>query len=378
MKFRRMENIDIDVSVLGFGCMRLPVIKGDAARIDKDEAKKMLYYSLDHGVNYVDTAFPYHQGESEGFVGEALQGGMREEVFLATKMPTWLVKTAEDFEKYLDEQLKKLKTEQIDFYLLHGLNQERWQNVQQLDVFSFLEKAVKKGKIRFPSFSFHDEVGVFKEIIDAYPWCMSQIQLNYMDEEYQAGLEGLKYAEDKGIPVVVMEPLRGGKLAQRVPDEIVKVWEKNSTDMTPAEWAFKWVYSYANVKSVLSGMSTMEQVKENVEIFKRSKPNALTSNEKEIIEEVKAIYRSRMASDCTRCGYCLPCPSGVKIPEVLEAYNNATMYNIPKDQSIEYKFLMEQGASALECTECGQCESVCPQDINIREAVKEAHNRLVS
>ncbi len=375
MEYRVMENINVRVSALGFGCMRLPTLGGDHARIDKDEAEKMLHYALDHGVNYVDTAYPYHQENSETFVGEALVGH-RSRVFLATKMPTWLIKEESDFERYLDIQLKKLQTDYIDFYLLHGLNKKRWPDLLKLGVFEFLDSAVKRGKIRFPSFSFHDDVQTFKEIIDAKKWCMSQILLNYMDVEYQAGLEGLHYAEDKKIPIVVMEPLRGGRLVSRIPEDIMDIWRSYGEERSPVEWAFKWVYNFENVKCVLSGMNSMKQVKENISIFQRSSPNSLTAEEKDIIERVRKVYQSRIKVNCTGCGYCEPCPSGVAIPSVISVYNQAAIYNMEGDGSQEYKMLLDQQKGGDRCIRCGKCLEACPQGINIPEVMEEAHRNL--
>jgi uncharacterized protein len=375
MEYRVMENINVRVSALGFGCMRLPTIGNDYGNIDKREAERMLHYALDQGVNYVDTAYPYHKGNSETFVGEALVGH-RQRVFLATKMPTWLIQTEADFDKYLHEQLDNLQTDHIDFYLLHGLNKKRWPELLKLNVFDFLNKAVKEGKIRFPSFSFHDDLDTYKEIIDSNRWTMSQIQLNYMDVEYQAGVAGLEYAEERKIPVVVMEPLRGGKLVDRVPEDIMDIWRSYGEQRSPAEWAFKWVYDFNNVKCVLSGMNSMEQVKENVSIFSRAQAGTMTEEERCIIDKVRELYKRRIKVQCTGCGYCEPCPEGVAIPAVISAYNTASMYNLEGISSQEYKMLMDQGKGGDRCVRCGKCVEACPQNIDIPSVMTEAHQNM--
>ncbi len=376
MKYRRMENIGVDVSALGFGCMRLPILGDDAARIDYQLADRMLHYAIDSGVNYVDTAYPYHKGESERFVGESLSNGYRDRVYLATKMPTWLIQSEADFQRYLDEQLVKLKTDHIDFYLLHGLNKSRWPELLKHGVFDFLESAMMSGKIRFPGFSFHDDIETYKKIIDSYPWAMSQIQLNYMDTHYQAGVEGLEYAQSKDIPLVIMEPLRGGRLATRIPEDIHAIWKSYSEEVSPVEWAFKWVYNFPAVKTVLSGMSTMDHVIANLDIFSRSEPNCLTDEEMTVINQVRDLYKMRIKTPCTNCGYCTPCPSGVDIPQVMAAYNNASIYNLPQGMSFEYDMLLAQGKGADKCTECGRCVPLCPQNIQIPQTIKEAHEHL--
>jgi len=268
MQTRRFEKLGFDFSVFGMGCMRLPTITGedDKKLINKEEAVKMIRYAIDNGVNYIDTAYPYHKGESELVVGMALQDGYREKVKLATKLPVWMCKTYADFNKFLDEQLIKLKTNYIDFYLLHALDKKRWDTAFELGVLDFLDKAVKDGKVRYPAFSFHHNIETFKEIIDAYDWSMCQIQLNIIDDNYQAGVEGMGYAAAKGIPVVIMEPLKGGRLAANIPDEILNVWRNYQVQRSPVEWAFRWLYNYPEVMTILSGVSNMEQLKENLRI----------------------------------------------------------------------------------------------------------------
>lgn len=379
--YRDFGDLGFKISTFGIGCMRLPLKtqpdgSNDYSAIDEAEAIKMIRYAIDHGVNYIDTAYGYHDGNSEIVVGKALKEGYRERVKLATKLPIWKVESYEDCEKLLDEQLSKLQVDYIDFYLIHALDKERWERVQKYDVLKFMDKAVESGKIRYPGFSFHDELSVFKSIIDAYNWKMCQIQLNFLDDKYQAGVEGMRYAGSKGIPVVVMEPLKGGRLAHSIPKDIQELWNSFSIKRSPVEWAFRWLYNFPEVTVILSGVSTMEQLKENIEIFKNAAPNSMTQEELDLVAKVKAAYESKIKVSCTGCNYCMPCPSGVNIPMIFSLYNNAFLYDDIAGQSESYKKLIKENADASNCVECGQCESECPQGIPIREKLKEAHEVL--
>jgi predicted aldo/keto reductase-like oxidoreductase len=294
MKYRDFGKLNWKVSALGFGAMRLPIIGNDAAKIDEPEAIRMIRYAIDHGVNYVDTAYPYHRGNGESLVGKALKDGYRRKVKLATKMPTWLIKSQQDMDKYLEEQLNRLCTTQIDLYLLHGLDNDRWRKLTELHVLKWLEQKQDEKKIKHVGFSFHDEYEVFKKIIDSYDrWTLCQIQYNYMDSDYQAGTKGLKYAAWKGLAVVVMEPIAGGRLAMKQPAEIEAIWDKAEIKKTPAEWALQWVWNQPEVSVALSGMSTMEQVKENIQSANRSCPKTLTKKELQLINQVTTKYRVR-------------------------------------------------------------------------------------
>ena len=310
MQYRPFGSLDFRVSALGFGAMRLPQKDGE---IDEAEATRMLHYAIDHGVNYVDTAYPYHGGESEAFLGRALKGGYREKVKLATKLPSWLVQTAADFDRYLNEQLKRLDLDYVDFYLLHSLNKDFWRKLRGLDVFEWAEKARAAGRFRYLGFSFHDDYETFKEIVDAYDWPMCQIQYNYMDVENQAGMKGLKYAAAKGMAVVIMEPLLGGKLVAP-PSPVQAIWDEAPRKRTPAAWALAWLWNQPEVSVVLSGMSTMAQVEENVALAASSRVGMLTPEELALYDRVQAAYRELVVIPCTNCRYCLPCPQGVDIP----------------------------------------------------------------
>jgi len=375
MQYRKFGKHDIEVSLLGFGAMRLPILDGDEAKIDEDRAIEMIRYAIDHGVNYVDTAYPYHKGSSEYLVGKALKDGYRERVFLATKSPVWLVESHDDFERFLDEQLQKLDTDRIDMYLLHALNKKRWEKVRNLNAFEFLEKAREEGKIRYIGFSFHDDFRAFREIIDSYDWDFCQIQLNYMDEHYQAGVRGLKYAGSKNIAVIIMEPLKGGKLA-RPPERVKKIFEESGRDWSPVEWAFRWVGNFKEVSVILSGMSTLEQVMDNVRIMDRILPNSLTEEDLNTIRKVQNCYRDMMLINCTECGYCMPCANGVDIPGIFRLYNEAHIYNALEDAKRAYQWFQNDRKDASQCIECGDCEKVCPQRLKIRELLKKVDKEL--
>lgn len=377
MEYRNFGRLDLKVSALGYGCMRLPVIDGDPGRIDESQATDLVRYAVDHGVNYVDTAYPYHQGNSERFLGRALKDGYREKVNLATKLPVWEVKEYADFDRLLNEQLDRLQTDYIDFYLLHALDKERWQAVKELGVLDWLDQQVAAGKIKHPGFSFHDSLDVFKEIVDAYDWHMCQIQLNYMDQEYQAGVAGLKYAGSKGIAVVIMEPLRGGKLAKNVPSDVKAVFDATGIDRTPAAWALRWLWNFPEVSVVLSGMGSMEEVKENIESAADARPGSLTEDELATIEKAREIYNRRIKVSCTECEYCQPCPNDVAIPRIFRLYNELSMYET-NDAKHSYQGLVKDKKDAANCIECGQCESVCPQHIPIIETLKEADKALTA
>jgi predicted aldo/keto reductase-like oxidoreductase len=372
---RTIGQTGVDVSILGFGCMRLPVIDHKPDQIDYPKATELLHYAIDHGVNYVDTAYFYHganfgtKGESEPFVGQALSGGWRERVNLATKMPLFFLKAREEMDRFLAEQLERLQTDHLDFYLLHGLNGATWDKVRDLGVREFLDDAQAKGLIRFPAFSFHGASEDFVRICDEYDWAFGQMQYNYMDVDFQAGYAGLRHAADKGMGVVVMEPLKGGKLAQKLPPEMQAVFEAREEPWSPAEWALRFVWNEPGVSLLLSGMNEMEQVVENLRVAETAQANALSADELAVYDQARKAMQSRVKADCSACRYCMPCASGVDIPGVLAALNNAAMWDDANQWLTGYTRV--EGKAGL-CTACGSCEEVCPQGLPVPELIAEA------
>ena len=370
MKYRDFGRTGWKASALGFGAMRLPVIDSDSSKIDEPHALKMIRYAIDNGVNYVDTAYGYHRGNSEILVGKALRDGYREKVHLATKMPVWLINSVEDFDKYFEEQLKKLQTNKIDFYLLHGLGKDRWPKIRDLGVLKWAEKKISQGKIGHLGFSFHDEYSVFKEIVDSHDWTFCQIHYNYMDKDYQAGQKGLKYAAKKGIAMVIMEPIAGGRLAIDPPEAVKDLWKTGGHRWKPAEWALQWVWDQPEVSVVLSGMSDMDHVVENVRAANRSGIGNLKSEDLELIEQVASKYREIGFIGCTGCRYCMPCPSGVAIPEIFSLFNEFYMKDRDASVKQKYKEKIKPEQMAKNCARCGNCEEQCPQHLPIRDLLK--------
>lgn len=382
VKYRRFGKLDFQVSALGFGAMRLPTVDG---KIDEAEATKMIHYAIDHGVNYLDTAYPYHEGASETFVGQALKGGYREKVRLATKMPSWEVRTADDFDKYLNEQLERLQLDYVDFYLLHSMNKDWWPKLRDLGVREWAEQAIADGRFGHLGFSFHDDYDTFKQIVDDYDkWALCQIQYNYIDVENQAGTRGLQYAASKGLAVVIMEPLLGGKLVDP-PLPIQSIWDSAANGRTPVGWALQWLWNQPEVSIVLSGMSAMEQVKENVALASASGVGALTADELVLYDQVRTKYSELMIIPCTKCGYCMPCPQGVDIPGNFATYNDGIMYNKPDASRGQYSWwkyahevqgIYDHDVRAAVCIQCGECQQKCPQRIPISEWMPVIHQVL--
>ena len=376
MLYRKMPGVDRELSILGMGCMRLPLNDpNDPKTIDEKTAMEMVRTAIDRGVNYIDTAYPYHGGESEPFVGRVLQDGYRDKVALATKLPTWAIETREDMDRYLSEQLERLQTDVIDFYLIHGLKRDRWESMQRLGMADFLDRALKDGKIKYAGFSFHADRENFKEIVDGYDWSFCQIQYNYLDEDFQAGREGLEYAAQKGLGIVVMEPLKGGKIAQDVPKNIMNIWEQAPVKRSPAEWALRWVWNHSEAAVVLSGMSTMQQVEENISIASQEQDsNWLNEQETALIAQVSSEYKQRIKVDCTNCGYCMPCPSDVNIPDCFARYNTAFLFEDIEAMKKNYLTFVPENNRASQCVSCGECEDKCPQNIPVMEKLRNVVN----
>src|ERR1035437_3488518 len=370
MQYRKFGKLGWQVSALCFGCMRFPTADGErlGPNILEDEAIRMVRHAIDNGVNYLDTAYPYHGGQSEIVVGKALRDGYREKVRLATKLPTWQVTCAEDFDRLLDEQLKKLDTTHIDFYLLHALGKSRWHEVVlKHDLFGRAEAALADGRIRHLGFSFHDDYEAFEAIVKGTDlWGFCQLQYNYMDTETQAGTRGLKLAAEKGLAVAVMEPLMGGRLADP-PKDVRDAMEAFDVRRSPAEWALGWLWDQPEVSVVLSGMSAMSQVEENLAIAGRSRVGAFTGAEQALIARAREMYQARTVIPCTRCNYCMPCPNGLNIPGNFEHFNFAHLFDDVKTAKFRYQVFLKPEERSSACIDCGICEDICPQQIHIGE-----------
>ena len=378
MQYRRFGGLAWRGSALGFGAMRLPVMDGNPANVDEAESIRMMRYAIDHGVNYIDSGYTYHQGKSEPTICSALKDGYRQKVKVATKLPSWFVGSTQDCDRFLDEQRDRLGTDKVDFYLLHGMNRGYWPKLRDLGVLAWAEKAMAEGRIGHLGFSFHDDFEVFKEIVDSYDnWALCQIQYNYMDADQQAGTRGLKYAADKGLAVVVMEPMRGGRLS-RAPEQVARLFADAPKQRTPTEWALQWLWNQPGVSVVLSGMSTMEQVVENVAAAERSGPGTLGSEDLAVVEGARQAYRALSPVACTGCRYCMPCPNGVEIPRIFELYNDAVMYDDARTSRGSYRGPngLREEQRADQCIECGECMEACPQGIDIPEELRKAHDLL--
>ncbi len=373
MQYRKFGSLDFQVSALGFGAMRLPT---QDDKINDEEARNMLYYAIDNGVNYIDTAYPYHGGQSEVFVGKALKDtGYRDKVKVATKLPSWLVKEKSDFDRLFNEQLERLQMESVDFYLLHALNTSHWNNLRNLDVFTWAEDQIKQGRIGHLGFSFHDKPPVFMDIVDGYDWDFCQIQYNYMDIEEQAGTAGLKHAASKGIAVVVMEPILGGRLTEP-PKPVQALLDLAETKRSAVDWALQWLWNQPEISTVLSGMSSMQQTLENVASAKQSKIGLLTDAETALVDKVRDTYNDLSAIPCTACEYCLPCPSGVNIPRNFGTYNMGLIYEKPEAARDGYNKWTPEDQRAVNCTQCGECDPKCPQQIPISRWMPVVHDVL--
>ncbi len=366
-----------ELSILGFGCMRYPM-KG--RNIDEDRTVAMIRDAIGKGVNYFDTAYIYHGGKSETLLGKALNGGYREKVMIATKLPHYMVSSLDGAKKILHNQLTKLKTDTIDYYLLHMLSDKAaFDRMIKLGVVEWLEELKNNGVIKNLGFSFHGEKSDFVALVTAYPWDFCQIQYNYLDENNQAGTAGLKLAHSLGIPVIVMEPLRGGKLSGSLPQEVLNEFAAANAGRTPVEWALRWIWNHSEVTLLLSGMSTEAQLEENVRIASTARAGAFSGEELALFDRVKAVLLEKTKVPCTGCGYCMPCPSGVNIPGCFSVYNDKYLLG-KKGSRMKYFQNLGLGAKnpnfASLCTECGKCERHCPQHIKIREELKHVKKEL--
>lgn len=353
MKYRAFARSGQQVSALGYGCMRLPQKDGG---IDRARAIALLRRAIDGGVSYVDTAYYYHDGHSEELVGEALEGGYRQRVALATKLPVWKIETSEQMQSTFERQLERLRTDHVDVYLLHALDKGRFEKMRDLGALEFLSRLRAQGRARMVGFSFHDEADVFEEILHAFDWDVCQVQMNLLDEFHQATLAGVRKAAARGVSVIAMEPLRGGALTKTVPQQVAQLYERYAPGRTAADWAFRYLLDKPEFTVILSGMSAEEQLEENLRIFDAAGVGCLSAQEKQALELVRKTYEQRAPIGCTGCGYCQPCPQGVKIPEIFRAYDRAAMFDDPESFRAFYA-----GEERPECVGCLKCESVCPQ-----------------
>ena len=384
MQYKKLGGSDREVSILGFGCMRLPIVKGaETAKsfferqmaVDEEKALEMIDYAIEQGINYFDSAYMYHGGKSEVLLGKATKN-RREKAILTTKSPLMMIKTRDDFDRIMDVQLERLGTDYLDFYLLHGVGRQSWNKVKEIGGLGFLDQIQKDGRAKYVGFSFHDDIMIFREIIDAYDWNICQIQYNFFDENYQAGKRGLEYAASKGIGVVIMEPLRGGRLTDKIPVDVQQIWDSAKRQRTPAEWGLRWVWNHPEVSLVLSGMSTMAQLKENIRIAEKATPNSMSPEEIEIIHKVSDAYRQLLKVSCTDCAYCMPCPNEVSIPMNFMLYNDYFMFRDLERCQMFYNVFMPPEHRASNCEECAECEEKCPQHIEIMEALKKVDDLL--
>lgn len=376
MEKRKLEKLGkngnvIETSLLGFGCMRFPLTPD--GKIDEAEAEKMLDKAMASGVNYYDTAYPYHGGASEPFVGKALKKYDRASFYLATKLPVWQVESLEDVDRIFAEQLERLQTEYIDFYLMHAMNKERWDKMLEIGCVKRLEELKAEGKIRNLGFSFHDSYEVFEEMLNYRDWDFCQIQLNYMDINEQAGLKGYKLTEEKQVPLVIMEPVKGGSLAAFA-DDIMEKFHAVRPGASAASFALRWVGSLPNVKVILSGMSAMEQLDDNLATFENFE--VLSQKEQDTVKEVVDLLNSRVQNGCTGCKYCMPCPAGVNIPGSFKVWNTYHMYQNYNMVKNTWEQGMGEKEQPKNCIKCGKCEAACPQKISIREDLAKAQADL--
>lgn len=375
MLYREMGETGEKVSILGFGCMRLPT-DGKNGHIDRKRATPLLDFALDSGVNYLDTAYSYHGvdiregGDSEIFLGEYLNEHNRDEIYLSTKLPSWLIEKKEDMERLLNLQLERLQTDYIDFYLIHSVKERNWSQLEELGLLDFLDAAVADGRIRYTGFSTHDGTELFKDVVDSYNWDMCLIQYNYLDENIQAGSEGLKYAARRNMGIAIMEPLKGGVLGKYTPPEVNKIWENAPEKRTPAEWAFRYLWNHPEISTVLSGMNDMKHLVENLFTAEEGLPDSLSPEEIRIMDEVKEAYQNKIEVACTACGYCMPCPNGVNIPECFNYLNQASMLNDASNIHSQYHFMLNDEEKADNCLGCGVCEELCTQKLPIRDKMK--------
>ena len=373
MQYRLIKKTGDEIFPLGFGAMRLPLKNG---KIDRQKAKELIYHAIDQGVNFIDTAYLY--GDSETFLGEILQGEYKGRVKLSTKLPTINVRKYEDMEEILDEQLKRLQRDSIDYYLIHAVDLKAMNRLFKKDLAKFLKKAQSEGKIKHVGFSYHGPKEEFPNLIDAYDWDVVMVQYNYFDENIQASVEGIEYAASKDMGIFIMEPLKGGILAGKMPGEAEEIFKKANPNKSNAQWAMEWVLNNRNVTCVLSGMNSFEQLDENLEIAHKTTPLSMSFEDLETVELVKRVMRNSLKINCSTCGYCMPCPQGVNIPECMKIYNEKYLFNhkgfINPSFMDYYQYvggIMGSSGNAGKCNGCGRCLRKCPQKLDIISELKK-------
>jgi hypothetical protein len=373
MRYREVPKNGDQLSILGYGCMRLPTRLGG---INEKLTEKQIMSAMNQGVNYFDTAVPYHNGKSEPFLGKVfLKNKCRDRIKIATKLPHWSASSKADMDKILDDQLLKLQTDRIDYYLIHGISGKQWEKAKNNGVISFLDDALKRGKIINAGFSFHGLAEDFSNIVDDYDWTFCQIQYNFLDTKNQAGTAGLKYANSKNLAVMIMEPLRGGNLAKSPPPSVKKIWAKASEKRTPAEWSLRWLWNHPEITVVLSGMNNDDHINENIKIAENADPNSLSETEMELVDTAADEFRKVMRIGCTGCQYCMPCPAGVNIPGCFDWYNSRhtfkDSFSIVMYIAMNGGITSEKPAMASMCVACGKCLKKCPQHLPIPDLLKD-------
>ena len=371
MKYRTMGKLGIRTSAFGLGCMRFNGPASGDSIIDEQKAISLIRQAIDGGVTYIDTAYVYLDKTSETVLGKALQDGYRDKVTIATKMPLNAVHDRASMEALLEEELRKLQTDHIDFYLMHGIDKEDWEGFKAIGAPAFFDDMKKAGKIRYKCFSFHAPYEEFEYILNDWDWDMCQIQYNFMDVENQAGTKGLQLAGSKGIPVVIMEGLLGGRLS-KAPENVQALYDAFPVQRTPVEWAFRWLCDHPEVSVVLSGCNEPEQIEENLRIFDTVEPGIMSDEERKLMDDVRAAYLSRTKIGCTGCRYCMPCPNGVNIPGVFSVWNNQSLYGIDPAKDWRMQRILKENAGSDQCVGCGACEAACPQHLDVIEQLQKA------
>ncbi len=375
MKYRTFGKLGIQGSAFGLGCMRFNGAASGDSVIDEQKAVSLIRRAIDGGVTYLDTAYVYLDKTSEIVLGKALQDGYRDKVTIATKMPMEAVKNRADMEALLAEELKKLQTDHIDFYLMHGINKEKWEYFKSIGAPEFFDEMKQAGKIRYKCFSFHGPYEDFEYIIKDSDWDMVQIQYNFMDVDNQAGTKGLELAGSLGIPVVIMEGLLGGRLAN-APDNVQALYDAFPVKRSAVEWAFRWLCNRPEIATVLSGCNEEAQIDDNLRIFDTVEPGIMSPEELKLMEDVRSAYNSRTKIGCTGCRYCMPCPNGVNIPGIFSAWNNHSLYNTDPKEDWNMQNILRNDETAEKCIQCGACEAACPQHLPIIESLQTAWKEL--